>query len=135
MRTIADYWKDFAVRWEESSYQHRAEGLSIIERVATRQRKHILARRVTALAYLEHHVRGLRVLEIGCGGGALAVELASRGAAHIVGLDVSAAVVEVAREKAKLAGVADRIHFITGTVEQLSPELSLAHDMSGRISK
>ncbi len=82
MKTIADYWKGFAVRWEESSYQHRAEGLSIIERLATRQREHILARRATALAYLDHHVSCARDR---CGGGALALELASRGAAHEAG--------------------------------------------------
>jgi hypothetical protein len=45
MKTIGDYWKDFAIRWEESSYDRRAGGLSIVEKIATLQREHILARR------------------------------------------------------------------------------------------
>lgn len=122
MKTIADYWKDFSVQWEESSYQRRTEGFSIVEKIATRQREHILARRATAVAYLDKHVHGLHVLEIGCGGGELAIELARRGAAHIVGLDVSAGAVSIACKKAKLAGVAERTQFITGAVEQLWPE-------------
>lgn len=117
MRTIADYWKEFAVHWEESSYEHRAAGLSLVERLATRQREHILARRATAERRLASRVAGARVLEIGCGGGALCIALARWGAAHVVGIDVSDEVISVARAKAAAAGIDDRVRFLATTVE------------------
>jgi 2-polyprenyl-3-methyl-5-hydroxy-6-metoxy-1,4-benzoquinol methylase len=117
MKTISEYWKDFAMQWEESSYDRRSDGLSLVERVATRQREHILARRQTALRYLAPRVAGARVLEIGCGGGALALDLARHGAAHVVGIDISPEVIQLATAKARTEGLADRTDFIAGAIE------------------
>jgi 2-polyprenyl-3-methyl-5-hydroxy-6-metoxy-1,4-benzoquinol methylase len=41
-------------------------------------------------------VRGLRVLDAGCGPGLLAKDLVSRGAAHVLGIDASPAMVDLA---------------------------------------
>jgi ubiquinone biosynthesis O-methyltransferase len=46
-------------------------------------------------------VSGLRVLDVGCGDGELACELAQRGAI-VTGIDASAAMIEAARDRAKL---------------------------------
>ena len=51
-----------------------------------------------------------------------AIELARRGAANVIGLDVSARAIEIARERVKLAGGADRMQFITTTAEHFLPE-------------
>ena len=117
MKTIGDYWKDFAIRWEESSYEHRTGGLSIVEKIATWQREHILARRRSALAHLKNRIAGLRVLEIGCGGGAFSLELLKGGAAHVSGIDISPQVIAVAAEHARQAGVAERAAFAAMTIE------------------
>ncbi len=53
---------------------------------------------------------GKRVLDIGCGSARYGVELARRGA-EVVGLDFAAGMVELAREAASAAGVADRCRF------------------------
>lgn len=45
--------------------------------------------------------RGLSVLDIGCGDGALALELAKRGAT-VTGIDASAAMIEAAKDRARL---------------------------------
>ena len=49
-------------------------------------------------------VSGTRVLEVGCGDGALAVELAKRGA-EVTGVDASARMITAARERAVAAGM------------------------------
>jgi magnesium-protoporphyrin O-methyltransferase len=57
------------------------------------------AMRATILDWLPLDLTGARILDAGCGTGALALELAKRGAA-VVGVDVSPTLVGLAREKA-----------------------------------
>ncbi len=63
-------------------------------------------------------VEGKRVLEIACGTGRFTVMLAERGA-DIIGLDISPAMLEQGREKAKTAGVSDHIEFMRGDAARL----------------
>jgi len=53
---------------------------------------------------------GKRVLDIGCGSGRYAIEMARRGA-EVVGLDFAPAMVELARKLSDEAGVAERCNF------------------------
>jgi magnesium-protoporphyrin O-methyltransferase len=64
--------------------------------------------RATLLSWLPQDLRGARILDAGCGTGALAVEAARRGA-HVVGIDLSPTLVRLARERlpAELAGQID----------------------------
>jgi magnesium-protoporphyrin O-methyltransferase len=55
--------------------------------------------RETLLSWLPQDMQGLRLLDAGCGTGALAVEAARRGAT-VVAVDVSAQLVDVARDRA-----------------------------------
>ncbi|MFB6102319.1 MAG: class I SAM-dependent methyltransferase [Haloplanus sp.] len=59
-----------------------------------------------------------KVLEIACGTGRFTTMLAERGA-DIVGLDISSAMMSQGREKARAAGVADRIEFLRGDAARL----------------
>jgi len=54
--------------------------------------------RATLLSYLPDDMAGQRVLDAGCGTGALAVEAAKRGA-EVVAIDLSSTLVELARER------------------------------------
>ena len=63
---------------------------------------------------------GRRVLEVGAGGGSLAVCLAQQGA-EVVAIDVSPDIVEVAAGRARLEGVADRTTFVHGSIETFDP--------------
>ena len=56
-------------------------------------------------------VRGMRILDVGCGSGRYAVELARRGA-RLVGLDPAPAMIRIATGAAAEAGVADRCRFV-----------------------
>jgi magnesium-protoporphyrin O-methyltransferase len=59
------------------------------------------AMRMTLLGWLPDDLQGARILDAGCGTGALAFELAKRGA-NVVGVDVSPTLVSLARERAPL---------------------------------
>lgn len=60
---------------------------------------------------------GSRVLEVAPGPGYLAIELAKVGDYHVSGLDISESFVRIARENAKLAGVA--IEFRQGNASEM----------------
>jgi 2-polyprenyl-3-methyl-5-hydroxy-6-metoxy-1,4-benzoquinol methylase len=52
------------------------------------------------------------VLDVGCGPGRYGVELARRGAERCVGVDVAAAMIEIAKTEAGKASVADRCQWV-----------------------
>ena len=68
--------------------------------------------RAVLLGWLPEDLRGCRVLDAGCGTGALAVELARRGA-EVLAVDLSPTLLDLARERlpGELAG---RISFVAG---------------------
>jgi 2-polyprenyl-6-hydroxyphenyl methylase / 3-demethylubiquinone-9 3-methyltransferase len=78
----------------------------------------------TRVGFLEHRLHdrfgadlaGLRVLDVGCGGGSLAEELARRGCI-VTGIDPAARSVAVAREHARVSGL--EITYVEGTAERL----------------
>ena len=69
--------------------------------------------RHTLLSMLPTDLTGWRVLDAGCGTGMLAVDLALRGA-HVTAIDLSPTLVGYGRDRARAAGVADRIAFHAG---------------------
>ena len=62
----------------------------------------------------ESGIRSLSVLEIGCGAGELARELAQRGAGSVKGLDLSPESVAIASREATAEGLADTVRFEVG---------------------
>ena len=62
---------------------------------------------------------GKRVLEIGCGIGTDTMNFARNGA-HVAAVDLSEKSLEMARKRAEVFGLADRIRFFHGSAESLS---------------
>ena len=71
------------------------------------------AMRATLLGWLPDDLRGVRLLDAGCGTGALAVAAARRGA-HVVAIDLSPTLVQLARERAPRDLAAGTIEFRVG---------------------
>ena len=84
-RTAAD-------KWERLTSDAPVSGIRATVR-AGRDRM-----RAMLLDWLPGDLRGRRILDAGCGTGAMAVELARRGA-HVVAIDLSPTLVNVARER------------------------------------
>jgi magnesium-protoporphyrin O-methyltransferase len=76
--------------------------------------------RSTMLSWLPADLTGARLLDAGCGTGALAVEAARRGA-NVTAIDLSANLVDVARERAGSVEGAGSLRFLSG--DMLDPEL------------
>jgi magnesium-protoporphyrin O-methyltransferase len=76
--------------------------------------------RATLLSWLPQDMRGMRLLDAGCGTGALAIEAARRGAA-VVAIDISPTLIGLARERAGALPGAGEIRFLVG--DMLDPAL------------
>jgi magnesium-protoporphyrin O-methyltransferase len=76
------------------------------------------AMRATLLSWLPADMTGLRLLDAGCGTGALAVEAAARGA-EVVAIDLSPGLVKIAAERTPEA-LRARIRYAAG--DMLSPD-------------
>lgn len=76
--------------------------------------------RATLLSWLPEDLSGRRVLDAGCGTGALAVEAAKRGA-EVVAVDLSPTLVGLARDRAASAALSGRIDWVVG--DMLDPAL------------
>ena len=59
-------------------------------------------------------IKGKSVLDVGCGPGHYSITLAQRGAARVLGLDFAEGMLDLARQHAKRAGVAEKCQFVAG---------------------
>ena len=66
-------------------------------------------------------MQGKTMIDIGCGSGPYVVEAVRRGARRVVGLDMAAEMLELARRRAEAAGVLERCAFVRGTFPQDAP--------------
>lgn len=76
--------------------------------------------RATLLSWLPDDLRGRRLLDAGCGTGALAVEAARRGA-EVLAIDLSPTLVDLARDRQPVFSSGGRIDFRSG--DMLDPAL------------
>lgn len=106
-RTAADAWK-------------RLTSDAPVGRIRATVRAGRNRMRDTLLSWLPADLRGRRVLDAGCGTGALAVEAARRGA-QVLAIDISPTLVELARERTPHDIGAGTVDFMVG--DMLDPAL------------
>jgi 2-polyprenyl-3-methyl-5-hydroxy-6-metoxy-1,4-benzoquinol methylase len=81
----------------------------------------VVRRRLDLTLELLEPFAGKTVLDVGCGSGRYCIAYAVRGAAHVLGVDFAAAMIELAHKHALTAGVADRCEFRTGRFPEAVP--------------
>ena len=105
---LEDYFDRTAVEaWSRLTSDAPVSGVRATVRAGREQM------RTTLLGWLPDDLAGRRLLDAGCGTGALAVEAARRGA-DVVAVDVAAKLVALARERAPAELGRGRIDFRTG---------------------
>jgi magnesium-protoporphyrin O-methyltransferase len=111
---IEDYFDRTAVKaWEQLT------STAPVGRIRTTVRAGRERMRAQLLGWLPGDLRGLRVLDAGCGTGALALDAARRGA-QVVAIDLSPQLVNVARDRvAELQGTAP----MAGSIEWRSGDM------------
>lgn len=72
--------------------------------------------------------RGQRVLDLGCGTGALTLRAARRGAL-VKSIDVNSRLLEIAAKRAQRAGMADRVELVEMGVAELDQEATASFDV------
>jgi demethylmenaquinone methyltransferase/2-methoxy-6-polyprenyl-1,4-benzoquinol methylase len=77
---------------------------------------------------ISHVEEGQRVLDVGCGTGALALRAAAKGA-RVKGIDVSAQMLEIAQWRAKQAEVEHLVEWAEMGVAELANEEAAAYDV------
>lgn len=118
---IEDYFDRTAVKaWEQLT------STAPVGRIRTTVRAGRERMRTQLLGWLPQDLSGLRILDAGCGTGALALEAARRGA-HVVAVDLSPQLVDVARRRtAEVQGAAPLAgHIEWHSGDMLDPSLGL----------
>ena len=112
---IEDYFDRTAVQaWEQLTSD------APVGRIRATVRAGRTKMRGTLLSWLPEDMRGQRVLDAGCGTGALAVEAARRGA-DVVAIDLSPKLVELARQRMPVAFAHGSLDLRSG--DMLDPKL------------
>ena len=98
---LYDLFLDQSRQYSCAYFAHDSDGL---EAAQAAKKKHIAAK-------LKLDQPGLRVLDIGCGWGGLAVDLARDHAAEVMGITLSTEQLEGAADRARQSGLSDRCRF------------------------
>lgn len=104
---MSDKWKDESIKfnnlYSENSWEYKIPYFGKMVRTA------LIRREESALAF-SGNLKGKIILDLGCGVGRFTIKTASMGAT-VHGYDISPAALKIAKEKANIAGVADRCTF------------------------
>jgi magnesium-protoporphyrin O-methyltransferase len=105
---LLDYFDRTALRaWERLTSDAPVSGIRATVRAGRD------AMRATLLSWLPSDLTGRRLLDAGCGTGALALEAARRGA-EVLAIDIAPGLIELARQRAGEVQGAGRVDFMVG---------------------
>ncbi len=111
---VRDYWNN-----RPCNLRHSPEPIGTREYFdQVEARKYLVEPHIPGFAQYQRWA-GKRVLEIGCGLGTDTISFARAGA-HITAVDLSGRSIELARQRAQVFGLQDRIQFVEANAERLS---------------
>jgi ubiquinone/menaquinone biosynthesis C-methylase UbiE len=113
-----NFWNNEADAFERI-YSHEKSKLStMLDQVF---RKDMYERYVFTIKNCEP-VKGRAFLDVGCGNGMYSVELGKKGAAQVVGIDISPVMIGRCEESARREGLQDRVKFLQTDLLEYQPD-------------
>jgi 2-polyprenyl-3-methyl-5-hydroxy-6-metoxy-1,4-benzoquinol methylase len=85
----------------------------LVSRIVDRAFRSVVVERFHLICNLAPMPCAWTVLDVGCGSGRYALALAGAGASRVVGVDVAASMIELARQQAQKTGMEERCEFHT----------------------
>jgi 2-polyprenyl-3-methyl-5-hydroxy-6-metoxy-1,4-benzoquinol methylase len=120
-RKVEDFFSAFAPKWDTLYGAKRNLAWRFVDAAF---RRDVYERYAFTFQTMGDDLRGLTVLDAGCGNGLYCIEAAKRGADRVVGVDVAPGMIEIANRGATAAGVQARCNFIVGQFPEASGGLS-----------
>tara|TARA_R110002072_G_scaffold108775_2_gene235736 strand:+ start:577 stop:1236 length:660 start_codon:yes stop_codon:yes gene_type:complete len=124
-----NYWETKIIEWEDS--MRGGAKVSRLERLAARFREPLKVRAARCMELLVPRVAGKRVVELGCGSGFFAMELAERtDVEHVTAIDISSRAIERAAQVAAERGLTERVTFLHADGNELElPEADITYGL------
>lgn len=122
------YWQKHVLSWEASAYHRDYDTArpTLWDRLSTYFRgDRMYVRMNAALELLAPYLSALTVLDVGCASGRFSFQLLEAGAARVIGVDVSAEAIEIARQRTQTSPHVERLDFRVVDVAQ--PDAPLPH--------
>jgi SAM-dependent methyltransferase len=114
------FWERKILEWEADRYAGGGAKPRILEQLASKASDSLRFRVTVTPKLLAPHIRGKRILDIGCGSGLIAAPLIKNGAAFYTGVDIAPAAIANAVELAAKSGISDCTAFDVATVDDLA---------------
>ena len=129
MKEQERYWDKFILDWDGSVYNSESRKLNFVEKIATRFRGALRDRHAFALENLRQVVAGRSLIELGCGTGRFSFDLFQAGAAHVSGVDISAAAVRSAQARLAEGGaLSNQYNFVSNDIAGLEADFLVKAD-------
>ena len=114
---VRRYFDREAARFDAIYDERKPFGQRLVDRLFRR----VIVERFRLVCNLAPLPGPWNALDVGCGSGRYGVALARAGAQNVTGVDVSASMLDLARQEAAAAGVEDRCQFIDSSFLDYSP--------------
>lgn len=114
-----DFWDKKILKWEKSRYERPSKNDSYFEKIAGLLSNSLRQRLDIARKLILPHVKGKRIVELGCGSGFLAEDFIRAGASEYLGVDVSEKAISEALVRHLNFAYSSRIKFLSRNISSL----------------
>lgn len=114
-----EFWDKKITGWEDGRYDEIRPSATLLEKIANCSSASLRFRMAITGTLLAPHVKGRRIVELGCGSGLLARDLLACGALSYQGFDISPIAIDRARVMAREHKLGDMARFDVAAVSAL----------------
>jgi SAM-dependent methyltransferase len=113
------FWDEKITGWEDGRYDEMRPSATLLEKIANWSSASLRFRMAVTRTLLEPHVKGRKIVELGCGSGSLARDFLACGASAYQGYDISPIAIDRARTLAREQQLGSMAQFDVGAISEL----------------